>query len=350
MVLSLRATRSLVIAGTLTTVLLTTVMLSGCAAAEPSLPTPSGSPAPSDRGAAVPECPDGGTDVATADELQDALDDARPGDVITLADGHYEGSFVVTASGEAGNPIHLCGGPGAVLDGGGVDDGTVMHLDGARHWVLLGFTVQNGKKGVMADGVEHTVIGGLTVRDIGDEAIHLRKFSSDNVVVGNTIVGTGLREPEFGEGIYVGTAESNWCDISDCEPDRSDRNVLAGNALSETTSESIDVKEGTTGGVIRDNDFDGSALSGEADSWVDVKGNGWLIEGNRGIDSPGDGFQTHEILEGWGTDNVFRANLAEVNGPGFGYALTPELGNIVACYNVARGADGGMSNVECSSA
>ena len=38
--------------------------------------------------------------------------------------------------------------------------------------------------------------------------------------------------------------------ITDCEPDRSDRNVVAGNTISDTTAESIDIKEGTTGGTV----------------------------------------------------------------------------------------------------
>jgi hypothetical protein len=297
----------------------------------------------------VPECPEGGVEVATAEALHDALAAAQPGDVIRLADGTYEGSFVAEASGEPDSPIHLCGDDAAVLDGGGTDDGTVLHLDGAAHWVLLGFTVQNGQKGVMADGTVGSVIGGLTVRQIGDEAIHLRATSTDNRIVGNTISDTGLRKAEFGEGIYIGTAESNWCDITDCEPDRSDGNEIVGNAISGTTAEAVDIKEGTSSGLLHDNTFDGAAMTGDADSWVDVKGNDWVITGNRGENSPADGFQTHEVVDGWGTGNRFSGNVATVNGPGYGFALTPELQNSVSCDNVAEGADSGLANVDCRS-
>lgn len=325
---------------------LTLALLGGCAGPGGPQEPPPASPSETAAGG-VPECPTGDVEVTTAEELRDALAAAAPGDVIQLADGRYEGSFVAETPGEPDAPIHLCGSADAVLDGGGTDAGTVLHLDGASHWMLLGFTVQNGKKGVMADGVVGSLIGDLTVRDIGDEAIHLRAASSDNRIVGNTVSDTGLRKPEFGEGIYVGTAEESWCEISDCQPDRSDGNEIVGNTISATTAESIDIKEGTTGGLIRDNEFDGSALTGDADSWVDIKGNDWLIEGNRGRNSPADGFQTHEILEGWGTGNRFSGNTAEVNGPGYGFALTPERENIVACDNVAEGAGSGLANVEC---
>lgn len=73
--------------------------------------------------------------------------------------------------------------------------------------------------------------------------------------------------------------------------------------------------------MVRGNNLDGSSLTGDPDSWVDVKGNGWLIEENSGANSTQDGFQTHEILDGWGTDNVFR--------------------------NTASGAAEGLSNVDC---
>lgn len=305
--------------------------------------------APPDASAGGVDCTDATVVVATAPELQAALDEAEPGDSIRLQPGVYPGKFSATASGTADAPIRLCGGSDAVLDGGGVDDGYVLHLDGVAHWRIEGFGIRNGQKGLMADGVTHTTIAGLTVSDTGDEAVHLRAHSTDNVVSGNVIHDTGKRRAKFGEGVYIGTAESNWCDITDCEPDRSDRNVIIGNHISGTTAESVDVKEGTTGGRVEDNVLDGAHLVEDgADSWVDIKGNDWVVRGNTGSQSPGDGYQTHEIVDGWGRGNVFAANIADVNGPGFGYAVTDRLGNIVGCDNSASDAGEGFSNVACS--
>ncbi|WP_146067477.1 nitrous oxide reductase family maturation protein NosD [Arthrobacter sp. SX1312] len=294
------------------------------------------------------ECPEPTVPVANATDLENALDAAEPGDVIALAPGVYRGNFTASATGTAEQPIMLCGSTESILDGGTTEDGYILHLEDSAHWVLQGFTVRNGQKGVMVDQSTDTLITGLTVTTIGDEAIHLRKFSTDNRVIGNTISDTGLRKPKFGEGVYIGTAESNWCDISNCEPDRSDRNEVAGNTISGTTSESVDIKEGTADGVLRANTFDGSALV-EADSWVDVKGRGWLIDGNTGANSPQDGFQTHEIVDGWGTENVFRDNEAQVNGPGLGYSLKPVRDNVVECSNTASDAGEGLSNEPCTS-
>ena len=299
--------------------------------------------------AEVVDCADATVTVTTATELMDALTEPEPGTVIRLADNVFEGEFTATGDGTADKPITLCGTTKSVLDNGQTEKGYGLHLDNVSYWVIQGFTVRNSQKGVMADGTTNSIIRGLNVQSVGDEAIHLRAFSSDNQVLGNIISDTGLRKPKFGEGIYIGTAESNWCDISNCEPDKSDRNKVIGNTITSTTAESIDIKEGTSDGLIQGNTFNGSALNEDgADSWVDVKGNGWIIDGNSGTNSVLDGFQTHEIIDGWGTKNVFKNNIADVNGPGFGYSLTPVRENVVECNNTASNAAEGLSNEPCT--
>lgn len=315
-------------------------------------PRPSATPTPTNPGAAPAAasvgCPRATVTVATASQLTSALAHAGAGDVIVMAAGTYSGNFVASASGTAGSMITLCGTADAVLDGGSTKQGYVFHLDHASYWHLLGFSVTDGQKGVMADGTVGSVIEKLTVSDIGDEGIHLRDNSTDNVVTGNTVGGTGHRKPQYGEGIYIGTAHSNWCTVSNCQPDHSDRNLIEGNTVSGTTAENVDIKEGTTGGILRGNTFDGVGMTA-ADSWVDVKGNGWTIEGNTGQSSPGDGFQVHDVYSGWGTGNVFSSNAAAVDGPGYGIHLAPVQANVVLCSNTASGAGQGLSNVRCTS-
>ena len=309
-----------------------------------SAPTPSAvPPATGCEGANV-------VDVVDAATLQQALDDAVAGQVIRLADGRYDGNFVATATAALDNPIRLCGTRSAVLDGGGVDGGYTLHLDGAHYWHVSGFTVSGGQKGVMVDAGVGNRIDGLMVTSMGDEAIHLRAHSTDNVVADNTIRDTGLRKPKYGEGVYVGTAESNWCQVTDCRPDGSDRNLVEGNDIAGTTAEAVDIKEGTSDGVLRGNSFDGSAMV-EADSWVDVKGNGWTIEGNVGTSSPADGFQVHEVVDGWGRDTVFSGNTAgDVPGLTINVAgpRTIRETTTVSCDNTRGGGRLGGSNVACS--
>ena len=164
-------------------------------AGEP-LPTPG----PSDQNTPAPEanavtaCPDATVTVSTAAELTNALSDVAPGTVIHLAEGTYQGEFTATGDGTPDEPITLCGSRNSVLDGGAIGGGYVLHVENASHWVIQGFTVQNGQKGVMLDGTSNSLIADLRVQDIGDEAIHLRAFSVDNQVLGNEISDTGLRK------------------------------------------------------------------------------------------------------------------------------------------------------------
>jgi hypothetical protein len=314
---------------------------------------PATTPPPSTNDVPAPasavSCPSGGSTVSSTDELSAALTSAQPGTTIHLADGTYTGNFVTTVSGTSTQPIWLCGDSGAILDGGEIKSGYVLHLNGASHWRLVGFTVRDGQKGVVADNSTGSIIQSLTVTQIGDEGIHLRSASTNDVVLDNTVSHTGLHSKNFGEGIYVGSAHSNWSTYSGGQPDRSDHNVIQGNHVSATAAESLDIKEGTTAGLVIGNEFDGTGGLTGADSWVDVKGNGWLIRDNTGTHSPEDGFQTHSVVDGWGTDNTFENNVANVDGPGYGIHLAPVDDNVVACSNKAVGAAKGLTNISCSS-
>lgn len=276
-------------------------------------------------------CPADARVVGTADELRDALADARPGTTIALTDGTYTGGFVATTSGTAEAPIALCGSAATVLDGGTVDEGYTLHLDGASWWDVSGVTVTGGKKGVMLSAASDNMLRGITVHGTGDEAVHLRQGSSRNTVSGSTVFDTGLREGDFGEGIYVGSAESNWCDLTGCEPDRSDDNVVEGNVVRATTAEAVDVKEGTSGGRITGNRFEGPVGSA-ADALVDVKGNDWVLDGNTFV-ADGVAVQVHQVVEGWG-------RRATVRGNDFAGVADP------AVEVVGAARDGG-STIEC---
>ncbi|MGC4190746.1 MAG: right-handed parallel beta-helix repeat-containing protein [Thermomicrobiales bacterium] len=287
--------------------------------------------------------------VGDGTKLTAALADARPGDVIQMKSGRYLGTFTLEASGTADAPMVLCGPREAVIDGGDIGNGYALHITG-DYLTVRGLSVQRALKGIMLDGANHVTLEYLDVSLTGHEAIHLRAGSSDNLVQFNDIHDTGFKRDKFGEGVYLGSAVSNWEQYSSGQPDTSDRNRVIGNRIWNTTSESIDIKEGTTDGLIEGNVMDGSMLAG-ADSWVDVKGNGYTIRGNTGTSSPMDGFQTHVINDmDWGRSNTFEGNTANVEGPGYGFfihdAETSE--NVVSCNNVVNGAEKGFANVDCA--
>jgi len=80
----------------------------------------------------------------------------------------------------------------------------------------------------------------------------------------------------------------------DGKPDKSNRNKAINNHFGPNiAAEAIDIKEGTEGGLIDGNTFDGTGMSGEnsADSWIDVKGDDYTISNNKGSKTLLDGFQ-----------------------------------------------------------
>jgi hypothetical protein len=316
-------------------------------------------------------------DVATAVQLRAALAAAEPGQSIRLAPGTYRGSFLTQRAGTPTRPITLTGPADAVLinDGpagtappcpaptAGWDSGYGLWLFDAPYWTLAGFTVAESKKGIVLDNSHHVTIDGVWIHDVEEEAVHLRRSSADAVLRGSRIEDTGLVQPGFGEGVYIGSAGSNWaCHGNSGGVDRSDRVQVLDNAIGpNVAAEAIDIKEGTVAGVVRGNTFDGRGLSGQnsADSWVDVKGIGYLIEDNTGaFTGPGtfaNGYETHNpattppLLNGCG--NVWRGNASDLGGVGqwavhvTSTSKCADNPNVVFASNTVSRAVRGLTNI-----
>jgi hypothetical protein len=293
--------------------------------------------------------------VATVSQLAAALAYARPGDLILLADGTYVGHFKATISGTASSPIVLCGTRAAVLNGGKTSGGGFALTVQASYWTLDGFTVTNTHQGVRFQGTRSGVIRGLAINTVGQEAISLKGFAKHNLVEGNTISNTGLSIAEYGEGIYLGSAPSQWCTWSNCQPDRTDSNTVRRNTIGPyVRSELIDAKEGTAFNRIEDNVFDGRGQVNDPatfwiDSWVEINGDDYVVTGNRGVNALKHGFQTYRGPNGWGNRTYYAGNSADLNGaPGYGIVLSQSpYGVIVRCDNQVQDAGSGLSNVSC---
>jgi hypothetical protein len=347
----------------------------------PSSPSPSPTvPSPSPTSPSPSPSPTGRTvEVASAAQLSSALAGARPGDTIHLADGSYNGAFYGLASGTATAPITLTGSRQAVLsNSGGACDPNVpagglvsycgygLHLNRASYWKLVGFSVANSAKGIVFDSASHNLVDGVQVSNINMEGIHLRTASSDNVVELSYIHDTGKTDPGYGEGLYFGSATSNWDKFGEnggTGPDRSDRNQALSNVFGPNVGgEHIDVKEGTVDGLISGNTFDGRGISGQhfADSWVDVKGSHYLLQDNVGSFVAGtgtltDGYQTHQQVAGDGCGNVWRGNTSDLGGVGnYAINVTDQANcsgnlNVVYSSNTVTNAVKGLTNITVTS-
>jgi hypothetical protein len=289
--------------------------------------------------------------VSSATQLSAALQGAQPGDLIELADGRYAGRFSSTAAGLRGQRITLCGTRNAILDAGSLSSsGYALTIQG-NYWVLDGFTVTNAEQGVRLEGSSWSTVRRLAIYNIGQEALNVRKFASHDTLEANLIHDTGRVTAEYGEGIYVGSYNGAWASLTGGQPDRSDSTVVRNNVIGpNVTAEAIDVKEGTTGGLLEGNTFDGRGMVMSqpwVDSWVELKGNGYTVRNNRGTTSLRDGFQTFQQIPGWGNDNVFTANVGDLQAAGYGIRVSGVTGTLVRCDNTVTNAGSGLSNVGC---
>lgn len=322
--------------------------------------------------------------VSTAAALSAALAEANPGDTIELAAGTYSGTFVATRSGTATQPITLRGPATAVLQNNATSGKRYgLYLNGANYWVLDGFTVSHSQKGIVTDRANFNLLKQLTVHTTEDEGVHFRQFSCDNTLQDSNIYNIGLVQPQYGEGVYLGSAKSNWATYTGSAntPDASHRNKVLNNTIGpDVAAEGIDVKEGTKDGLIQGNSFIGSGIKGQnsGDSVIDMKGDSYLVKGNTVSNTPTassnfmiDGFQVHEnAVNGisYGHNNTFNGNTINLNttGPegaagyialpagssqGYGIQVGARVNGTVVCNNntvLNAISTRGLSNVATS--
>jgi hypothetical protein len=289
--------------------------------------------------------------VSTASQLMSALTNARPGDLIELAAGTYTGHFQATASGTASQRIVLCGPQTAILDGGDYTSATFW-LKYASYWTLKGFRVRRSLVGVLGWTAAYNVVDSLEIETTGYGGIVFHTHSKHNMFRGNYIHDTGKLTAEFGEGIYLGTSNGNWCTRTDCQPDRSDSNTVTGNVIGPNIqAQMVDVKDGTTGNALIGNRYDGAGQSLSVlnnDAWVNIYGNNVRDSANVGINGHlRDGYKVQSLISGWGQYNTFQYDTLDGGGSsGYGFSVGPTT-NKVMCSNIVTGFSGGLSNVAC---
>jgi parallel beta-helix repeat protein len=264
----------------------------------------------------------------TSEEIQGALDDAKPGDEIVIAPGKYEGDknsnpyqngfFEANNDGTASEPIIVRSenpNDPAVLTGREINYGYGLYITG-NHWEFRNLAIKTAQKGIMLDGGNHNLIYKCEVSNIGDEGVHFRDGSSGNTIERSRVYNTGNYQPSYGEGIYVSSAISHWNSYEK----KCDDNLISENIIGpDVTAEHIDIKEGTIGTIVEYNFFYGEGISGEhyAENLVDVKGNEAIIRYNVGFREDNEeinmAFKNLGVEEGWGLNNKYYGNTINLN-------------------------------------
>lgn len=279
----------------------------------------------------------------TVKEIQGALKDARAGDRIIIAEGSYVGAwmtdgwFYSNASGTKENPIIIesenSNNPSELV-GLRSSSGYVFSLVGS-YWNINNLKFTNGQKGIMIDKGSYNIINGCEVYGVEMEGVHFRDGSSNNLLVNSKVYNTGTTRKGMGEGVYIGSDKGKWNEfVKEC-----DNNIVRDCTIGPSVaSESVDIKEGTTGTIIEGCTFIGDGISGEnyADSFIDVKGNQAIIRNNKGYRNNNtnivDAFQIHVQVEGWGIGNMFCNNDLYLDD-GEAYILNNSKGSATVLEN-----------------
>ncbi len=258
--------------------------------------------------------------VTTTDELIAALEHAAAGDEIILREGVYQNdewlgewaAFFSRGEGTAEQPIILRSEDPehpATISGVSTESKNCLYIFG-DYWVIQDLKITNSGKGIMLDNASHTIIRGCEVYNIGDEAIHIRDDSSYCLVENTHVHDTGKLNPKYGEGVYIGSAYSAEGYGFDCH-----YNTVRGCQFGpNVTADHVDIKEYTIGNLVEYCTFDGTGIAGEngGDSFVEVKGNNTVIRWNTGNRNGNEkvlyGFDTVNMVEGWGQNNRFYEN------------------------------------------
>ncbi|PKQ64188.1 hypothetical protein BZG02_05015 [Labilibaculum filiforme] len=230
----------------------------------------------------------------TAEQILEAMENAKPGDEIIIASGTYIATkktqapdnrgkwarFVGIGSGNSTKPITVRGASltnRPILQGPTGDyNGYTMRIFG-NYWIIKDLIITEGAKGLVLDRSYDCQLTNILVHNVGDEGIHLRDGSSNNVVNKCEIMNTGVVQAKYGEGIYVGSDKNQHT----TDPSKTDYNPYCFDNTIENckigpdvAAEGVDVKEGTQNTIIRNCEFSAKGISGEnsADAFIDLKG------------------------------------------------------------------------------
>ncbi|MFD2563891.1 cellulase family glycosylhydrolase [Aquimarina rubra] len=232
-----------------------------------------------------PDGPSGTIECNSVSCIRDAMQNAQPGDEIIIAPGTYLATnkinitgrasrFASTKNGTAAKPIVMRAknpsNPPILKGENGKYDGYVLHITG-DYWEIKDIIFEEGSKGIVFDNANNGLLDNVTVRELGEEGIHLRDGSSFNLVKDCKVYNVGIKKPGIGEGLYVGSDKGQHDQYErECNNNTIDGCIVGPNV----TAEGVDVKEGTKNTIIRNCTFSAQGLSGEnsADAFIDLKG------------------------------------------------------------------------------
>jgi hypothetical protein len=177
--------------------------------------------------------------VAYVSNLKSAMTAAVAGDILYFT-GTHTGNMKTAAHGTATAPIIVRGINATVQTasqstGYGVE---VLH----NYWRFDDFNINFAKKGFYCFNADRGVVTRVDITNMGQEGFKFRRYSNHWEVVECSVDGAGQTANDYGEGFYVGDAQSNWEGSS--TPDTSGNITFRDCYTVNTSNDGYDLKEG----------------------------------------------------------------------------------------------------------
>ena len=255
--------------------------------------------------------------------IQEAIDDAFPGDTILIMPGIYRENLRTVRDGKRDKPITILGSPETILLGNNKERGKVFFIKNSYiHIVNLKingkFKTCNTKhcyhdKLIYIKGSPDKYLEGIKIlrndlKNALGECLRL-KYVKNSEIGWNNISHCGLRDFQFnrgkknGEGIYVGTAPEQ----DKGRPDYTANIHIHHNFIFTYGSECVDVKENSTNIIITDNVC--SKNQQETVGGISIRGNKNKVQNNIILFNRGSGVRLGGDTKEFGIYNTVKNNL-----------------------------------------
>ncbi|MDX1285045.1 MAG: right-handed parallel beta-helix repeat-containing protein [Draconibacterium sp.] len=193
--------------------------------------------------------------VHPGDDLNKILNNTIQGDTVLVKPGVYKKVFLKGKRFTKQEPlvIKADGGGDVVIKGDTVSSGSSLEISFCSYVAVDGFTLTNSMWGIYVKNSDHVALKNNEIYLTGQEGCHVGRSSKYVDVVGNEIHHTGLFNPKWAEGIYIGSG-SYW--ERNPFPDNCEYIWIEGNHIYETgKAEAINVKGESFHVTVRNNNI-----------------------------------------------------------------------------------------------
>lgn len=193
--------------------------------------------------------------VSPGEDLNLILNNASAGDSVLVKKGEYAALSITDKKFSAQKPLvvraEISG--KVVIKGKTVSRGSSLEMYNCSYVIIEGLAFTNSMWGIYVKNSDHILLRSNEIYLTGQEGCHVGRSSKYVDVIGNEIHNTGLFNPKWAEGVYVGSGSYGG---SNRFPDNCEYIWVEGNHIYETgKAEGINVKGECFHVTVRNNNI-----------------------------------------------------------------------------------------------